>query len=190
MRVCTRCGNVATGQQRFCTRCVAPLDPAEPADDRPAPWWEDDPYWADPHAVDDWFAGGEAETSVMPLLVDDPAQDADRARPAAAAGCTTHPADPRHASAGRRAQIISAVLAAVAAAAGALTAWSRVRPSPADRTPRRPAVQQQPDHRALAASDAQPAARLRAARTATPSAAVGRPSGTARRPARAAVLPC
>ena len=27
MRVCTRCGNLATGRQRYCTRCVAPLDP-------------------------------------------------------------------------------------------------------------------------------------------------------------------
>ena len=31
MRVCTRCGNLATGRQRYCTRCIAPLDP--PADD-------------------------------------------------------------------------------------------------------------------------------------------------------------
>ena len=27
MRVCTRCGNLATAQQRYCARCVAPLDP-------------------------------------------------------------------------------------------------------------------------------------------------------------------
>jgi hypothetical protein len=123
MRVCTRCGNVATGQQRYCTRCVAPLDPAEPADTRPAPWWEDDPYWSDPDAVDDWFAGGEAETSVMPLLVDDPAEDGHRDQ-ASRGGRLNYPsADPRHASAGRRAQIISATLAAVALLAGAVTAW-------------------------------------------------------------------
>jgi hypothetical protein len=114
---------VATGQQRFCTRCVAPLDPAEPADARPAPWWEDDPYWSDPGAVTDWFAGGEAETSVMPLLVDDPAEDRDWDQ--ARGGRLYYPsADPRHASAGRRAQIISAVLAAVALLAGGVTAWS------------------------------------------------------------------
>jgi hypothetical protein len=124
MRICTRCGNVATGQQRFCTRCVAPLDPAEPADTRPAPWWEDDPYWSDPDAVDDWFAGGEAETSVMPLLVDDPAEDADWDQ-AGRGGRVYYPsADPRRASAGRRAQIGSAVLAAVALLAGGVTAWS------------------------------------------------------------------
>jgi hypothetical protein len=124
MRVCTKCGNVATGQQRFCTRCVAPLDPAEPADTRSAPWWEDDPYWSDPGAVDDWFAGGEAETSVMPLLVDDPAEDGDWDQ-AGRGGRLYYPsADPRRASAGRRAQIISAVLAAVALLAGGVTAWS------------------------------------------------------------------
>jgi hypothetical protein len=124
MRVCTRCGNVATGQQRYCTRCVAPLDPAEPADTGPAPWWEDDPYWSDPDAVDDWFAGGEAETSVMPLLVDDPAGDGDWGQ-ASRGGRLNYPsADPRRASAGRRAQIISATLAAVALLAGAVTAWS------------------------------------------------------------------
>jgi hypothetical protein len=115
---------VATGQQRFCTRCVAPLDPAEAADTRPAPWWEDDPYWSDPGAVNDWFAGGEAETSVMPLLVDDPAEDGDWDQ-AGHGGRLYYPsADPRHASAGRRAQIISAVLAAVALLAGGVTAWS------------------------------------------------------------------
>jgi hypothetical protein len=123
MRVCTRCGNVATGQQRYCTRCVGPLDPAESPDPRPAPWWEDDPYWADPDAVDDWFAGGEAETSVLPLLVDDPEADAGEDQ-ASRGGRLHYPsADPRHASAGRRAQITSAVLAAVALLAGSLTAW-------------------------------------------------------------------
>ncbi len=123
MRVCTRCGNVATGQQRYCARCVAPLDPAEPADTRPAPWWEDDPYWAEPDAVDDWFTGGEAETSVLPLVVDDPVADGDRDQPGR--GRLHYPsADPRHASAGRRAQIISAALAAVALLAGSVTAWA------------------------------------------------------------------
>ncbi len=124
MRVCTRCGNVAAGQQRFCTRCVAPLDPAEPAGTRPGPWWEEDPYWSDPDAVDDWFAGGEAETSVMPLLVDDPAEDGDGDQ-ASRGGRLYYPsADPRHPSAGHRAQIVSAVLAAVALLAGGVTAWS------------------------------------------------------------------
>jgi hypothetical protein len=124
MRVCTKCGNVATGQQRYCTRCVAPLDPAESAETRPAPWWEDDPYWSDPDTVNDWFAGGEAETSVMPLLVDDPDEDGDGDQ-ASRGGRLYYPsADPRHASAGRRAQIISATLAAVALLAGAVTAWS------------------------------------------------------------------
>lgn len=123
MRVCTRCGNVATGQQRYCTRCVAPLDPAEPADTRPAPWWEDDPYWSDPDAVDDWFAGGEAETSVVPLLVDDPAEDGEWDQPSRGGRLNYPSADPRHASAGRRAQIISAALAAVALLAGGVTAW-------------------------------------------------------------------
>ena len=124
MKICTRCGNVATGQQRYCTRCVAPLDPAEPADTRPAPWWEDDPYWADPDTVDDWFAGGEAETSVMPLLVDDPAEDNDWDQ-ASRGGRLHYPsADPYRASAGRRAQIISAALAAVALLAGGVTAWT------------------------------------------------------------------
>ncbi len=122
MRVCTRCGNVATGQQRYCTRCVAPLDPAEP-DTRPAPWWEDDPYWSDPDAVDDWFAGGEAETSVMPLLVDGPAEDGDWDQVSRGGRLNYPSADPRHASAGRRAQIISAALAAVALLAGTVTAW-------------------------------------------------------------------
>ena len=123
MKICTRCGNVATGQQRYCTRCVAPLDAAEPADTRPAPWWEDDPYWSDPETVDDWFAGGEAETSVMPLLVDDPAEDGDGDQ-ASRGGRLHYPsADPYHASAGRRAQIISAALAAVALLAGGVTAW-------------------------------------------------------------------
>ena len=125
MRVCTRCGNVATGQQRYCTRCVAPLDPAEPADNRPAaPWWEDDPYWADPDAVDDWFTGGEAETSVLPLLVDDPAVDVEPGPPSRGGRLQYPSADPRHASAGRRAQIVSAGLAAVALLAGTLTAWA------------------------------------------------------------------
>jgi hypothetical protein len=124
MRVCTRCGNVATGQQRYCTRCVAPLDPAEPADNRPAPWWEDDPYWADPDEVDDWFTGGEAETSVLPLLVDDPVADGEPDQPSRAGRLHYPSADPRHASAGRRAQIVSAGLAAVALLAGAVTAWA------------------------------------------------------------------
>ncbi len=125
MRVCTRCGNLATGQQRYCTRCVAPLDPAEPADNRPAaPWWEDDPYWADPDAVDDWFTGGEAETSVLPLLVDDPAVDVEPGPPSRGGRLHYPSADPRHASAGRRAQIVSAGLAAVALLAGTLTAWA------------------------------------------------------------------
>ena len=124
MRVCTRCGNLATGQQRYCTRCVAPLDPAEPADIRPAPWWEDDPYWADPDAVDDWFTGGEAETSVLPLLVDDPAVDGEMDQPSRGGRLYYPSADPRHASAGRRAQIVSAGLVAVALLAGTLTAWT------------------------------------------------------------------
>jgi hypothetical protein len=124
MRVCTRCGNVATGQQRYCTRCVAPLDPAESAENRPAPWWEDDPYWADPDAVDDWFTGGEAETSMMPLLVDDPAVDGEMDQPSRVGRLQYPSADPRHASAGRRAQIVSAGLAAVALLAGTLTAWA------------------------------------------------------------------
>ncbi|HEY9243032.1 MAG TPA: hypothetical protein VIP48_13670 [Streptosporangiaceae bacterium] len=123
MRICTRCGNVATGQQRYCTRCVAPLDPAEPADARPTPWWEDDPYWSEPDAVDDWFAGGEAETSVMPLLVDDPPADGDWGQTSQGGRLHYPSADPRHASAGRRAQIISAALAAVALLAGGVTAW-------------------------------------------------------------------
>jgi hypothetical protein len=124
MRVCTRCGNVATGQQRYCTRCIAPLDPAEPADTRQAPWWEDDPYWAEPDAVNDWFAGGEAETSVMPLVVDDPAGDGEWEQPSRGGRLQYPSADPRHASAGRRAQIISAALAAVALLAGTVTAWA------------------------------------------------------------------
>lgn len=124
MKICTRCGNVATGQQRYCTRCVAPLDPAEPADTGPAPWWEDDPYWSDSDAVDDWFAGGEAETGVMPLLVDDVAEDGDWDQ-AGRGGRLHYPsADPYRASAGRRAQLISAVLAAVALLAGGVTAWT------------------------------------------------------------------
>jgi hypothetical protein len=128
MRVCTRCGNVATGQQRYCTRCVAPLDPPEPPDARlPAsaePWWADDPAWADPQAFDDWFTGGEAATSVMPLLVDDPAPDEYWEQPSRGGRLYYPSADPRHASAGRRAQIASAALAAVALLAGTVTAWA------------------------------------------------------------------
>jgi hypothetical protein len=128
MRVCTRCGNVATGQQHYCTRCVAPLDPPEPPESQlaapTAPWWADDPAWADPQAFDDWFAGGEAETSVMPLLVDEPAPDEYWEQPSRGGRLYYPSADPRHASAGRRAQIASAALAAVALLAGTLTAWA------------------------------------------------------------------
>ena len=182
MRVCTRCGNVATGQQRFCTRCVAPLDPAEPADIRPAPWWEDDPYWSDPDAVDDWFAGGEAETSVMPLLVDDPAEDGDWDQAGRGGGLYYPSADPRHASAGRRAQIISAVLAAVALLAGGVTAWSAFGHHQRMDSGARLSSNSQTTGRSRAA-DAQPAAcRLRAAHV--------RPPRPPRRPApRAASSP-
>lgn len=181
MRVCTRCGNVATGQQRFCTRCVAPLDPAEPADTRPAPWWEDDPYWSDPHAVDDWFAGGEAETSVMPLLVDDPAEDGDWDQ-ASRGGRLNYPsADPRRASAGRRAQIISAVLAAVALLAGGVTAWSAFGHHPRmDSGARLSSSSQTTGHSRPATPSPRPATSGQP-RTATPSAAPSAvPSGTAR----------
>jgi hypothetical protein len=177
MKVCTRCGNVATGQQRFCTRCVAPLDAAEPADTRPAPWWEDDPYWSDPDAMGDWFAGGEAETSVMPLLVDDPAEDGDWDQASRGGGVYYPSADPRRASAGRRAQLVSAVLAAVALLAGGVTAWSAF------------GHHQRVDSGARLSSNSQTTGRSRPATpsprpatsgrpsTATPSAA---PSGTAR----------
>lgn len=124
MRVCTRCGNVATGQQRYCTRCVAPLDPPEPPDGQAAPWWADDPHWGGPEPPGDWLAGGEAETSVLPLLIGDPAPDSGPGQ-ASHGGRLYYPsADPRHAPAGRRAQMASAILAAVIAAAGALTAWA------------------------------------------------------------------
>jgi len=124
MRVCTRCGNVATGQQRHCTRCVAPLDPPEPPDSRPALWRADDPYWAGPEPSGNWLAGGEAETSVLPLLIDGPAPDGGRAGAGHGSRLDYPPADPRHASAGRRAQIASAALAVVALLAGTVTAWA------------------------------------------------------------------
>ncbi len=177
MRVCTRCGNVATGQQRFCTRCVAPLDPAEPADTRPAPWWEDDPYWSEPGAVNDWFAGGEAETSVMPLLVDDPAAEGDWDQ-ASRGGRLYYPsADPRHASAGRRAQLISAVLAAVALLAGGVTAWSAFGHHPRMDSGARLSSNSQTTGRSRPATPRpRPAASARPS-TPTPSAT---PAGTAR----------
>ncbi len=177
MRVCTRCGNVATGQQRFCTRCVAPLDPAEPADARPAPWWEDDPYWSDPGAVNDWFAGGEAETSVMPLLVDDPAEDGGWDQ-AGRGGRLYYPsADPRHASAGRRAQILSAVLAAVALLAGGVTAWSAFGHHQRMDSGARLSSNSRTTGRSRAATPSPRPATSRRSMTPTPSAA---PSGTAR----------
>ena len=57
MRVCTRCGYVATRAQRYCARCVAPLDAAG--------------------RIDDLSGGGEADTSVLPLVVDDGSADED-----------------------------------------------------------------------------------------------------------------
>ena len=141
MRVCTRCGNLATGRQRYCTRCVTPLDPPvdpfglpgnrpevpgpgtvvlpvhpsdrrpvspppvspppvsqrpvlpRPASPRPASPRPVLPRPASPRQIfvpdverrqwdiralragdyDDLFAGGEAETGVLPpLVIDDP----------------------------------------------------------------------------------------------------------------------
>ncbi len=171
MRVCTRCGNVATGQQHYCTRCVAPLDPAEPADNRPAPWWEDDPYWADPDAVDDWFTGGEAETSVLPLLVDDPAVDGEPDQPSRGGRLYYPSADPRHASAGRRAQIVSAGLAAVALLAGTLTAWAAFGHHQRSASGARLSSSSQTTRRSRPATPSPRPATSGPPRTATPSAA-------------------
>jgi hypothetical protein len=105
MRVCTRCGYVATGVQRHCARCVAPLDAAE--------------------RIDDPFAGGEADTSVLPLVVDDRSADEDDqfdpygwSRYAPARARKRRPA--------RGARMTSAALATVALLLGVLTAWVAV----------------------------------------------------------------
>ncbi len=206
MRVCTRCGNLATGRQRYCTRCIAPLDP--PADDpfgppgnppgAPGPGGAVLPARGYPRAVppqpvfphgvpprpvsprpvsprqifvpdverrqwdiralragdyDDLFAGGEADTSVLPPLViddplpgdeDDPGGPGDRDRGYrdygdgdyggrddggrhGASGRLMYPAaDPRHATDGRRAQVASAVLGTVLVLAAFLTVWAAV----------------------------------------------------------------
>jgi eukaryotic-like serine/threonine-protein kinase len=102
MRVCTRCGYVATGAQRYCARCVAPLDAAERADDL--------------------FARGEADTSVLPLVIDDgfPAED----DPYDPYGWSRYaPRRPRHRPPARRARMTSAALTTVALLLGVLTAW-------------------------------------------------------------------
>ena len=102
MRVCTRCGYVATGAQRYCARCVAPLDAAE--------------------RIDDLFAGGEADTSVLPLVVDDGAPDEDDQYDPY--GWSRYrPARPRHRTPARRALMASAALTTAALLLGVLTAW-------------------------------------------------------------------
>ena len=102
MRVCTRCGYVATRAQRYCTRCVAPLDAAE--------------------RIDDLFAGGEADTSALPLVVDDGSADEDD--PYDPYGWSrSAPARPRHRTPARRARMTSAALTTVALLVGVLTAW-------------------------------------------------------------------
>ena len=105
---------------------------------------------------DDLFAGGDAETSVLPpLVIDDPRPgdeddlgapgDRDRGdrddryygdrdygdvghggRPGTGGRLIYPSADPRHASDGRRSQIASAVLGTVLVLAGFLTVWAAV----------------------------------------------------------------
>lgn len=102
MRVCTTCGYVATGAQRYCARCVAPLDAAERIDDVPA--------------------RGEADTSVLPLVVDDGSADEDDSYDPY--GWSRYgPPRPRHRTPARRARMTSAALTTVALLLGVLTAW-------------------------------------------------------------------
>jgi len=102
MRVCTRCGYVATGAQRYCARCVAPLDAAE--------------------HVDGLFAEGEADTSALPLVIDDGAAD-DGVRDDPYGWSRYAPARPRRGTPARRARITGAALTTVALLLSALTAW-------------------------------------------------------------------
>jgi hypothetical protein len=102
MRVCTRCGYVATGAQQYCARCVAPLDAAE--------------------RLDDLFAGGEADTSALPLVVEDGATDEDD--PYDPYGWSRYsPARPRHRPPARRARMAGAALTTAALLLGVLAAW-------------------------------------------------------------------
>jgi hypothetical protein len=102
MRVCTRCGYVATGAQRHCARCVAPLDAAG--------------------RIDDLSGGGEADTSVLPLVVDDGSADEDDQFDPY--GWSRYaPTRPRQRRPARRARMTSAALTTVALLLGVLTAW-------------------------------------------------------------------
>jgi hypothetical protein len=93
---------VATRAQRYCARCVAPLDAAE--------------------RIDDLFAGGEADTSVLPLVVDDGDTDEDQAYDPY--GWSRYAPDrPRHRTPARRARMASAALTTAALLLGVLTAW-------------------------------------------------------------------
>jgi hypothetical protein len=150
MRVCTRCGNLATGMQRYCARCVAPLDDAEPPgtvqrSHTPRTWQQDraglDPSWSsseelfgDPSTSDqigDLFARQEAETHIMPLVVD--ADFAGEDEPDNGWRRARHRA-PRRSRPGRRARLASAALAAIALLAGLATAWATFGTGPAGKT--------------------------------------------------------
>jgi hypothetical protein len=105
MRVCIRCGYVATGAQRHCARCVAPLDAAE--------------------RIDDLVTGGEADTSALPLVVDDGSADEDDQFDPY--GWSRHaPGRPRQRRPARRARMTSAALTTVALLLGVLTVWVAV----------------------------------------------------------------
>jgi hypothetical protein len=85
--------------------------------------WDEDSGALEADTYGDLFAGGEADTWVFPVLASPVAKHRSGSRSSGAR--LLYPSlDPRHRSPGRRAQIASATLAAVALLAGAVTVWA------------------------------------------------------------------